>query len=142
MGSSSSSAAVLLCLKKIIALVPASSAGNHAKYYSEVPRIFNLLAVTYNNKVESIILEDIVNLQGCVRHGTGIFGTGMDVVPNLPKCPVPVLTSYQTYRSVRYRYDSLYRYRRYRYPYRTELTEVFGSGINVVPNLPMRPVRV
>ena len=41
--------------------------------------------------------------QGCVRYGTGILGTGMDVVPNLPKCPVPVLM-YRTYRSVRYRY--------------------------------------
>ena len=25
-------------------------------------------------------------------YGTGILGTGMDVVLNLPKCPVPVLT--------------------------------------------------
>ena len=32
--------------------------------------------------------------QGCVRYGTGIIGTGMDAVPNLPKCPVPVLMSY------------------------------------------------
>ena len=43
-------------------------------------------------------------LQGCVRYGTGILGTGMPVVPSLPKCPVPVLLSYRTYRSVRYRY--------------------------------------
>ena len=42
--------------------------------------------------------------QGFVRYGTGILGTGMDVVPNLPKCPVPVLMSYLTYRGVRYRY--------------------------------------
>ena len=33
-----------------------------------------------------------------------VSGTGIDVVPNLPKCPVPVLMSYRTYRSVRYRY--------------------------------------
>ena len=62
-----------------------------------------------------------------VRYGTGVPGTGMDVVPNLPKCPVPVLM-YQTYRSVRYRYESLYRYKQYRYPYRTELTEVSDTS--------------
>ena len=42
--------------------------------------------------------------QRCVRYGTGILGTGVDVVPKLRKCPVPVLMSYRTYRSVRYRY--------------------------------------
>ena len=31
---------------------------------------------------------------GCVRHGTGTPGIGMDVVPNLLKCPVLVLMSY------------------------------------------------
>ena len=36
---------------------------------------------------------------GC-HTGTEVFGTGIDIVPNLPKCPVPVLT-YRTYRSVR-----------------------------------------
>ena len=80
----------------------------------------------------------------------------MDVVPKLPKCPVPVLVSYRTHRSVRYRYrclyrthrsvqyryESLYRFRRYRYPCRTELTEVSGTGIDVVPNLPRCPVPV
>ena len=66
-------------------------------------------------------------LQGCARYGIGIVGTGIDVVPNLPKCPVPVLM-YQTYRSVRYRYESLYRYKQYRYPYRTELTEVSDTS--------------
>ena len=80
--------------------------------------------------------------QGCVRSGTGIFGTGMDVVPNLPKCPVPVLTSYRTYRSVRHRYW-----------WCTELTEVSGTGtkvcpvtagtgIDAIPNLPKVPVPV
>ena len=34
---------------------------------------------------------------------TGSGGTDIDIVPNLPKCPVPVLMSYRTYRSVRYR---------------------------------------
>ena len=33
---------------------------------------------------------------------TGTGGAGIDVVPNLPKCPVPVLM-YRTYRRVRYR---------------------------------------
>ena len=57
----------------------------------------------------------IVVFQGCVRYGTGMTGTGMDVrnfgvsgtgihvVPRLPKCPVRVLMLYRTYRSVRYR---------------------------------------
>ena len=44
-------------------------------------------------------------------------GTGIDVVPYLPKCPVPALMSYRTYRSVGYRYRC-----------RTELTEVSGTG--------------
>ena len=80
--------------------------------------------------------------QGCVRCGTGFLGTGMDVVPNLPSCPVPVLTSYRTYRNVRYRYWRC-----------TELTAVSGTGTkvcagtagtgtNVVPNLPKFPVPV
>ena len=35
---------------------------------------------------------------------TGTTGIGIDVAPNLTKCSVPVLVSYRTYRSVRYRY--------------------------------------
>ena len=62
--------------------------------------------------------------QAYVGHVTGTPGTGMDV-PNLPRCPLPALMSYRTYRSVWYRY-----------PYRTELTEVSGTGIDVLPNLP------
>ena len=91
----------------------------------------------------------------CRTELTEVFGTAIDVVPNLPKCPVPVLMLYRNYRSVRYPYESLYRvpvpvsmsYRTYRsvwYRYwcRTELTEVSGTGINVVPNLPKCPVPV
>ena len=93
--------------------------------------------------------------QGCVRYGPGMLGTGwmsygtyrsvryrhwcrtelaelsgtgIDVVPTLSKCPVPVWKSvpvpaapvsmsYRTYRRVRYRYWC-----------RTELTEVSGTG--------------
>ena len=76
-------------------------------------------------------------------------GTGVGVVPNivmcpvpalmvLLKCPVPVSISYQTYRSVRYRYGC-----------RTEhndampkLTNVSGTGIVAVPNISMCPVPV
>ena len=47
---------------------------------------------------------------------TGTAGTGIDVIPNLPKFPVPVLMSY--------------------------LTEVFGTGVDVLPNLPKFPVPV
>ena len=49
---------------------------------------------------------------------------------------------YRTYPSVRYRYESLYRHRWYRYPYRTEPTEVSGTFIDVIPNLPTCPVPV
>ena len=59
-----------------------------------------------------------------------VSDTGMDVVLNLPKCPVPVLMSYRIYRRVRCR--SLCR---------TELIEVCGTGIDV-PNLPKCPVPV
>ena len=73
---------------------------------------------------------------GCRTELTQVSGTGIDVVPNILKCPVPVLM-YRNYRSVWYRYESLYRYRRYRYPYRTELTEVSGIGIVVLPKRPV-----
>ena len=78
---------------------------------------------------------------GCHTELTEVSGTGIDVVPNLPKCPVPVLM-YRNYQSILYRYESLYRYRRYRYPRLTELTEVSGDGIDVVPKLPKCPVPV
>ena len=51
---------------------------------------------------------------GCRTELNEVSGTGIDVVPNLPKYPVLVLM-YSNYRSVRYRYGSLYRYRQYRY---------------------------
>ena len=55
---------------------------------------------------------------------TGTGGTGIHIVPCLPKCPVTVSVSYRAYRSARYRYWC-----------HTELTEVSGTGIDV-PNLP------
>ena len=73
---------------------------------------------------------------------TEVSGNGSDIVPNLPKLPVPVWMFYWTCRSDRKRYERLYRYRRYRYPYRTELSKVSGTGISVVPNLPNCPVPV
>ena len=49
---------------------------------------------------------------GCRTELSGVCGTGIDVVPNLSKCPVPVMTvchsTYRTYRSVRYRYFRRY----------------------------------
>ena len=62
---------------------------------------------------------------------TGTGGTGIYVVPKLPKCPVQVFMAYPSYRSAQYRYWC-----------RTDLTEVSGTGIDVVPNLPMCPVPV
>ena len=64
--------------------------------------------------------------------GTDVHtGTGINFVPNLPTCPVPVLMSYRTFRRIRYRYWC-----------RTELTEVSGTGIDVVPNFLKCPVPV
>ena len=66
----------------------------------------------------------------------------MAVVPKFPTCPVTVLMLYRTYRSVRYRYERLYRFRLYRYGHRTELTQVSGRGLDMVPNFPKCPVPV
>ena len=56
---------------------------------------------------------------------TEVSSEGVDVVPNLPKCPVPVLV-YRTYRSIRYRYLC-----------RTERTELTGTGMDGVPKCPV-----
>ena len=64
----------------------------------------------------------------------------VDVVPNLPKHPVPVsILNRYPYQP---RYRSSYRYRRYRHPYRTEVTELSGTGIDVVPKFPKCSVPV
>ena len=68
---------------------------------------------------------------GCRTELPQVSGTGIDIVPNLPKCLVPLLMSYLTYRSVHYRYWC-----------RTELTDVSGTGIDFVPILWMCPVPV
>ena len=49
---------------------------------------------------------------------TGTTGTGTNCVPNVPNFPVPVRTSYRTYRSPRYGYE-----------HHTEGTELLGTGI-------------
>ena len=93
-------------------------------------------------------------------------GTGIHVLPNLPKYQVPVLMPHRTYQSVRYRYwcctettevvwksvpvpavpVSIWHRTcpsvRYRNWCRTELTEVSSTGIDITPNLPRRPVRL
>ena len=76
-------------------------------------------------------------------------GTGIEFVPNLPKCRVPVLCSYRSYLSIGYRYGG----RTEQTPSppgialegipvqgvllgeRTELKEVSGTGIEFKPNL-------
>ena len=67
-----------------------------------------------------------------------LVGTGMYIVPNVPKFsvpvpPVPIIvlvppvpTSYRTYGKSRYRYE-----------HRTEGTEVLGTGTNIIPNVPI-----
>ena len=62
-------------------------------------------------KVSGTGTDVITNLPKCPLQ---VF----DVAPNLPKCLAPVLMSYRTYQSVRYRYWC-----------HTELTEVSGTGI-------------
>ena len=62
---------------------------------------------------------------------TGTGGTGIVVVPNSPKYPVPVLMSYRSYRSIPCQCWS-----------RTELIEVSGTGIGAALNLPKCPVPV
>ena len=90
------------------------------------------------NKIDSRGKTEEVEakLQGCVRYGTGILGSGMDVVPNLPKCPVPVLTSYRTYRSVRYRYWRCVELADVSDTGTKICTVTAGTGIDVMPNLP------
>ena len=56
---------------------------------------------------------------------TKVSGTGMDVVPNLPKNRVRVWMLYQTDQSVGHRYRC-----------RTKLTKGSGTGIDVLPTLP------
>ena len=74
---------------------------------------------------------------------TEVSGTGIDVVTNLPKWPVPVLMLYQTYRSVRYRYEVCTEHNEvFGTGCRTELTEVCGTGIDVAPILPKCPAPV
>ena len=76
---------------------------------------------------QSVRIHIVSNLPKCPNpyriELTKVSDTGMDV-PNVPKYPVPVLMSYRTYRSVRYRHRC------------TELTEVFGTDIDAVTNLP------
>ena len=55
-------------------------------------------------------------------------GTGIDVVQNIPKCPVLVSMLYRTHRSVRYGHEILYLYRQYRYPCHTEITVRYRCG--------------
>ena len=73
----------------------------------------------------------------CRTELTEVFGTGIDVVPKIPKCSVPVWKSapasmsFRTYRSVRYGYWC-----------HTENTHVSGAGIDVLPKLSKYPVPV
>ena len=101
---------------------------------------------TEYTEVAGIGIDVVPNLPNCpvpvlLYRPYRSVGTGIDAVPNLPKCPVPVLILYRTYRSVRYRYKSLYRYRRYRYPCRTELTEVSKCPVLVLMYRTYRSVR-
>ena len=67
----------------------------------------------------------------CRTELTDLSGALTDVVPNLSKCPVPVLMLYGTCWSVRYRCWCF-----------TELTEVSGTSIDAVPNLLKCPVPI
>ena len=84
---------------------------------------------------------------------TEVSGTGIQVVPNLPKCRVPVLRSYRTYRSVGVPASSSYRtipecsVGRVLRPYRTLRTQKTSVGylpskcprytlVRTLPNIP------
>ena len=90
--------------------------------------------ITYQCKTIFIVRIEVVRVkiirQTCVRSGTGTPGTGMDI-PKCTGCRERVLMSHRTYRSVRYRYWC-----------HTELTEVSGTCIDVISNLPKCPVPV
>ena len=75
----------------------------------------------------------------CRTELTEVSGTGIDVVPNLPKCPVPVLTSLPV-PAVPVSISC--RTFQYRYWCHTEPTAVSGTGINDVTNLATCPVPV
>ena len=62
----------------------------------------------------------------------------VNVVPNLPKYPVPASMLYRN--RYQFGYRGPYRYRRYRYRCRTGGSKASGTGIDVVPNLPKCPV--
>ena len=59
---------------------------------------------------------------GCRTKLTVGSGTGIDALPNLPKCPIPVLMLCRTYRRVSYWYGCC-----------AELTEESRTGMDVVP---------
>ena len=61
----------------------------------------------------------------CRTEAAEVSGTGMDVVSKLQKCPVPVLMSYRSYRSVRYR------------EYRWYIPVVCLGTYRTVPNTPL-----
>ena len=99
---------------------------------------FNVTLLYYTTRVPRQATPRFCSLFQSLFMFIFLPSTSMDVVPNIPKCPIPVLI-YRNNRSVRYGHESLYRYR---YPCRTELTEVSGIGIDVIPNLPKCPVPV
>ena len=72
-------------------------------------------------------LADVTGTGFCLTEPSKALGTSIDVVPipvptsvltPIPTPKVPLVTSYRTYQSVRYRYWC-----------RTELTEVFGTDV-------------
>ena len=72
-----------------------------------------------------------------VCYGTGMLGTGMDVVPNLPKCPVPVLLSCRTYQVSCTGIDVP---NLPKCPVPEFCNGTGGTGIHIVPDLPKSPV--
>ena len=84
------------------------------------------------SEVSSTGIEVVPNLPKC-------RGTAIEVVPNLPKCRVPVSSSYRTYRSAGYRYRVRTEFTEVSgtciYRVCTEVTKVPGTGIEVVPDL-------
>ena len=77
-------------------------------------------------RVRSVLYRYSRYRYGCRAEVTEVSGTGIDVVPKLPNCPVPALMLYRT----------------------TEVSTtgmkvcIGGTGMVIVPNLPKCPVPV
>ena len=123
---------------------------------TEVPGIVGRAYITYRSsgRVQKVCTRTRVLWHGRTSLAE-VPGTGMNVIQNFQKFRIRVRKSYRTSRSSRYcgtgvqnlqkfraGWKMLYPYPRYSWHWRTELTEVPGTGINALQNLQKFRVRV